>query len=118
VEGSRPESANRASKPAVNFASRSRMRNPARLPASSRSMSRFRPSWTSQSPVGWAVAPRVRVRRVVCSMTATTYRRTPVRVRTSNRSQVSSASAWPRRNSAQVVLWAPTSSPPQQRRNA
>src|SRR4051812_14771621 len=43
-----------ASKAAVNVASRSRMRNRMRCPASSRSMSRLRACWVSQAPVGWA----------------------------------------------------------------
>jgi hypothetical protein len=37
---------------AVNLASRSRMRNRKRRPASSRSMSRLRACWVSQAPVG------------------------------------------------------------------
>ncbi len=44
------------------------------------------------------------MRRVACSMTAKTYRRAPVSVRVSKKSQASSASAWLRRKSAQVVL--------------
>ena len=44
-----------ASNAAVNLASRSRMRNRKRRPASSRSMSRLRACWVSQAPVGWAV---------------------------------------------------------------
>ena len=40
------------SKAAVNLASRSRMRNRKRRPASSRSMSRLRACWVSQAPVG------------------------------------------------------------------
>lgn len=38
-------------------------------------------------------------------MTAKTYRRAPVRVRVSKKSQVSRVSAWLRMKSAQVVYW-------------
>src|SRR5215213_5048818 len=48
-----------ASNAAVNLASRSRMRNRKRRPASSRSMARLRACWVSQAPVGWAVTPRM-----------------------------------------------------------
>ena len=58
-----------ASKAAVNLASRSRMRNRNRCPASPRSMVRLRACWVSQAPVGWAVTPRMCTRRVACSMT-------------------------------------------------
>jgi hypothetical protein len=44
-----------ASNAAVNLASRSRIRNRMRCPASLRSMSRLRACWVSQAPVGWAV---------------------------------------------------------------
>jgi len=73
------------------------------LPASCRSMTRFRASCTTHPAVGCAVAPRIRTRRVACSMTANTNSRAPARVRVSKKSQASSASAWPRRKSAQVV---------------
>lgn len=91
-----PASVSRSSKAAVNFESRSRIKNLALLLASS--------SCTIHSAVGCALAPRIRTRRVACSITAKTYRRAPVRVRTSNRSQASSASARLRRKSARVVL--------------
>ena len=58
-----------ASNAALNLASRSRMRNRKRLSASSRSMSRLRACWVSQAPMGWAVTPRMCMRRVACSMT-------------------------------------------------
>jgi hypothetical protein len=57
---------------AVNLASRSRMRNRKRRPASSRFMSRLRACWVSQAPLGWAVTPRMCTRRVACSMTKKT----------------------------------------------
>ena len=53
--------------------------------------------------VGCGVAPRIRIRRLACSMTASTYRRAPVKVTVSKKSQASRASAWERRNLAQVV---------------
>jgi hypothetical protein len=49
------------------------------------------------------VAPRIRIRRLACSMTASTYRRVPPRVTVSKKSQASRASAWERRKLAQVV---------------
>jgi hypothetical protein len=45
---------------------------------------------------------QIRTRRLVCSFTARTYRRVPVRVTTSKKSAASIASAWERRNVAQV----------------
>jgi hypothetical protein len=36
-------------------------------------MARLRTAWVTQAAVGWAVAPRMRMRRVACSMTARTY---------------------------------------------
>ncbi|MFG2017151.1 hypothetical protein [Actinomadura geliboluensis] len=47
-----------------NLASRSRINNRARQPASSRSMTRFRAAWITHAAVGWPVAPRTRMRRV------------------------------------------------------
>ena len=88
-----------ASKAVVNLASRSRMRNRKRRPASSRSMSRLRACWVSQAPVGWAVTPRMCTRRVACSMTKNAYSRRRVMVSRWNRSQARIACAWARRNS-------------------
>ncbi|GAA1283601.1 hypothetical protein GCM10009646_83940 [Streptomyces aureus] len=59
-----PASATKASKAAVNFESRSRIRNLAVPPASSESMRRLRPNCTIHSAVGCAVAPRTRTRLV------------------------------------------------------
>lgn len=50
--------ANTASNAAVYLASRSRMRNRKRLPASSRSMSRLRACWVSHAAVGDDAAAR------------------------------------------------------------
>jgi hypothetical protein len=50
-----------------------RIRYLSAVPASSTSMTRFLAAWVTQSAVGWAVAPRTRIRRVVCSMTARMY---------------------------------------------
>jgi hypothetical protein len=99
----RPASCNTASNASVNFESRSQIRNFALVPASSRSMTRLRPSCTTQAAVGCVVAPRTRTRRVACSITAKMYRRAPVSVRASIKSHARMASAWPRRNAAQVT---------------
>ncbi len=48
---------------AGNFPSRSRNRNLARQPVSSRSMTRFLTACVTRTAVGWAVAPRIRMRR-------------------------------------------------------
>jgi hypothetical protein len=48
-----------ASKALVNLASRSRMRNWNRCPASSKSKVRLRASWVSHASVGCAVTPRM-----------------------------------------------------------
>jgi hypothetical protein len=58
----------------------------------------------TQPAVGCAVVPRMRIRRLACSMTARMYWRCPVRVAVSMKSQASSVSAWERRKSAQVVI--------------
>lgn len=58
-----------------------------RLPASSRSITRFFAAWATQAAVGCAVAPRTRIRRLLCSMTARTYKRVPLKVGTSKKSQ-------------------------------
>jgi hypothetical protein len=71
-------------------------------PASWRSMTRFLARCVVQAAVGWAVAPRMRTRRVACSMTAKTYSRAPVRVRVSKTSAARIACAWPRRKAARV----------------
>jgi hypothetical protein len=86
------------------FPSRSRMRYVTWDPASSRSMTRFRAAWVTHAAVGWAVAPRIRTRRVACSMTARTCRRAPVNVVVSKKSAARMAWAGERRNVAQVSL--------------
>lgn len=80
-----------------------RMRCMVLVPVSSRSMARFRVAWVMHGAVGWAVVPEIRMRRVVCSMTARMYWRLPVRVMVSMKSQARRASAWECRKSAQVV---------------
>jgi transposase-like protein len=66
----------------------------AHLPGtSSSSMTRLRPDCTTQAAVGCAVAPRTRILRVACSITANTYNRAPVNVRISRKSHGSMASA-------------------------
>jgi hypothetical protein len=86
-----------------NLPSRSRIRNRARLPASSRSMTRFFAAWATREAVGCGVAPRTRIRRVACLMTASTHKRAPVKVMVSKKSQASKAPACAQRKSAQVV---------------
>jgi hypothetical protein len=56
-----------------------------------------------QDAVGCAVAPRIRIRRLACSITANTYSRAPDRVTVSRKSQADRASAWERRKSAYVL---------------
>jgi hypothetical protein len=67
-------------------------------------MTRFLAAWVTQDVVGCGVAPRIRMRRVACSMTASTNSRSPVKVTVSRKSQASRALAWERRKLAQVVL--------------
>ncbi|MEV0055266.1 hypothetical protein AB0H34_32810 [Saccharopolyspora shandongensis] len=85
------------------FPSRSRMRYRARHAESSRSMTRFFAAWGTHEAVGWAVAPRIRIRRLVCSITASTYIRAPDKVTVSKKSHAGKASAWKRRKSAHVL---------------
>jgi len=66
-------------------------------------MTRFLAAWTTQDAVGYGVAPRTRIRRVPCSITASTNRRAPVTVLVSKKSQASNALAWERRKLAHVV---------------
>ena len=70
-----PSSSSTASKAAVYLLSRSRIRYFAVAPTSWRSITRLRASCVVQAAVGWAAAPRIRTRRVACSMTAKTYSR-------------------------------------------
>jgi hypothetical protein len=49
------------------------------------SMARLRAAWVTQAAVGWAVAARMRTRRVACSMTAWTYGLAPVSVEVSKK---------------------------------
>ena len=60
--------------------SRSRIICLIRRPASSRSIARLRVAWLTQAEPGWAMASRMRTRRVACSMAARTFRRAPVTV--------------------------------------
>src|SRR5690242_5271045 len=61
-----------ASNAAVKLASRSCRTNFTLIPASSRSISRFLACCTTHDWTGWLVAPRIRIRRVPCSITART----------------------------------------------
>jgi predicted CoA-binding protein len=80
------------------------MRYRAEDPAWCRSMARLRAAWVTQAVVGCAVAPRTRMRRVACSMTARTYRLVPVSVTVSMKSAASSVWACQRSKVAQVVV--------------
>ncbi|ASQ93194.1 hypothetical protein CGL27_08540 [Streptomyces sp. 11-1-2] len=53
--------------------SRSRIRNFALVPVSWRSMAEFRAAWVIQAAVGCAVAPRIRTRRVACSIAVSSH---------------------------------------------
>jgi hypothetical protein len=61
-------------------------------------------AWITQEAHGCAVAPRTRIRRVRCSITASTYMRAPDRVTVSRKSHASRASAWERRKPAHVLV--------------
>src|SRR5579859_8200592 len=70
-------------------------------------MTRFRAAWTTHEETGCAVAPSTRIRRVWCSITASTNIRSPDRVTVSKKSQARRAPAWERRKPAQVVAERP-----------
>jgi hypothetical protein len=65
-------------------------------------MTRFLAIWVVQAVVGCAVAPRMRMRRVACSMMTRTESCVPVRVLVLKNSAASRAWAWLRRKVAQV----------------
>ena len=67
-----PDVHRRASNAAVKQASRSCRTNFTLIPASSRSIRRFLACCTTQDWTGFSVAPRTRIRRVSCSITART----------------------------------------------
>ena len=98
-----PESARMTSNRPGNFPSRSLIRNRARQPASSKSITRFLAACVTQDAVGWVMAPRILILRLACSITASTCRRAPDRVIVSKKSQASRASAWERTKAAHVV---------------
>lgn len=56
-------------------------------------MARFLAACATQKALGYAVAPRIRIRRLACSITANTYRRASDRVAVSKKSHASRASA-------------------------
>ena len=70
-----PIAVNTASNAAVNFVSRSRIKNFKPSARPSRFISRLRARWVTHAPVGWAVTPARCTRRVPCSMKNSTYRR-------------------------------------------
>ena len=98
-----PTSARMTSNRPGNFPSRSLIRNRVRQPASSRSITRFLAACVTQDAVGWAVAPRILILRLACSITASTCSRAPDKVTVSKKSQASRPSAWERRKPAHVV---------------
>jgi hypothetical protein len=67
-----PASARTAPKAAVKFEPRSRIMNLIRSACPPTSISKLRACWTVHSPVGCRVTPRMRMRRVACSITAST----------------------------------------------
>jgi hypothetical protein len=67
-----PASARMTSNRPGNFPSRSLIRNRARQPANSRSITRFLAARVVQDAVGWAVALRILILRLACSITAST----------------------------------------------
>jgi hypothetical protein len=69
----------------------------------SRSMTRFFAAWVTHEVVGCAVAPRIRIRRLACSIAANTYSLAPDSVTVSEESHASGASAAECRKSAYVV---------------
>src|ERR1019366_2639926 len=87
VTGSTPSLAKIVSKALVNLASRSRIRKRKEPIRSPRSMIRLRACCAVHTPSGWAVTPRTRTRRVLTSMTNSTYRRLRKIVSTWKKSQ-------------------------------
>ena len=63
----------------------------------------FRAACVTHAAVGCPVAPRIRMRRLACSITAKMYIRAPASVMVSMKSAASNASACERRNCVQVV---------------
>jgi hypothetical protein len=53
-----PSELNTSSKLAMNFASRSRIKNLTERPRSTRSPTKLRATWVTKTPVGWSVIPR------------------------------------------------------------
>jgi hypothetical protein len=62
----------------------------------------LRPCCVVHSPVGCSVTPRMRIRRVACSITARTWAWVPSSRSAVKKSQARIASAWERRNCDQV----------------
>ena len=91
-----------ASNVLVNLESQSRIKNLDCATWSSRSMSRLRACWATQSAVGCAVTPRMCTRRLACSTTAKQYSLVRSTVSQWKKSHAKIPLAWARRNSAQV----------------
>ncbi|CAL9660706.1 hypothetical protein SUDANB126_06992 [Streptomyces sp. enrichment culture] len=105
-----PASVRTVSNRAGNVPSRSRIRNPARQPASSRSMTRPFATCVTQDAVGCA-APRTRIRRPACSITAPARSRTPDKVIVSRKPHAGSTSARERGKSAHLLVARPGTGP-------
>src|SRR6266498_283856 len=93
-----PSVAKTASNAAVNFVSRSRIRNRYRPARSPRSMSRFRACCATRCSTGCGVTPSRCTRRVASSMTNSTYSRRSNTVSTVKKSTASTLWAWACRN--------------------
>jgi hypothetical protein len=72
------------------------------LSAPAAAIARLRTACVTQPAVGFAVAPRIRTRRLACSMTARMCIRAPVKVTVSKKSAARMASACERRKVAQL----------------
>jgi hypothetical protein len=97
-----PAAGRTAPKAAVKFDPRSRIMNLTRSAYSPRSMSKFRARWVVYSPMGCGVTPRIRMRRVACSIKARTQAWVPSSRSTVKKPLARTASAWERRNCGQA----------------
>jgi hypothetical protein len=98
-----PAPARTASNALVKFEPRSRIMNLTRSAWPLRSMIKLRACWAVRAPVGCGVTPRMRMRRVACSITARTCARVPSSRSAVKKSHARIASAWERRTCDQVA---------------
>jgi hypothetical protein len=94
------------------FDPRSRIMNLTRSACSPRSMRRLRACWAVHCPVGCKVTPRMRTRRVACSITARTLAWVPSSKSAVKKSHARIASAWERRNCDHLGRLCPAGSVP------